>query len=131
MSSLVNDNINLADLNQVVINSSVSSLRRIDPVTKTSAFVVNDMYDTYICDGTNAITVTLPLVSLYSGRVLHFRNAVAVTNNLSASIANVFAIGTTTASANIMVGGAGAVGKSATLISNGTNWVIIRYISPA
>ena len=131
MSSLVNDNINLADLNQVVINSSVSSLRRIDPVTKTSAFVVNDMYDTYICDGTNAITVTLPLVSLYSGRVLHFRNAVAVTNTLSASIANVFAIGTTTASANIMIGGAGVVGKSATLISNGTNWVIIRYISPA
>jgi|LakMenE18May11ns_1017448.scaffolds.fasta_scaffold9959251_14 hypothetical protein len=126
---IVNDNVSLSELNQVVVNSSVSTFRRIDPVTKTGTFVVNDTFDTYIYNSASAVTVILPSAVLYSGRALHFRNTTSNAASLSSDASNVVPIAGGAATALIIA--LTGLGKSATLLSNGTNWVIIRSISPA
>jgi hypothetical protein len=126
---IVNDNVSLSELNQVVVNSSVSTFRRIDPVTKTGTFVVNDTFDTYIYNSTSAVTVTLPSAVLYSGRVLHFRNTNSNAASLSSDALNVVPIAGGSAAALIIA--LTGVGKSATLLSNGTNWLIIKSSTPA
>lgn len=135
MSSIVNDIVNYNDLavDSRPNNSSVYSLCRIDPVTKSSAFAVSDLYDSYVVNCATAVSVTLPSASLNSGKVLHFKS-VNTTAALSSAASDVLAIGTSLATpspqATIIASG-GNTGKTALLVSNGTNWVIVRSNTPA
>ena len=131
MSSIVNDVVNSADLavDSRPNNSSVYSLCRIDPVTKSAAFVASELYDVYIVNCTAAVTVTLPSASLNSGRVLSFKQVTSATGALS-SATDVLAIGTSTLQTTILASG-GNLGKNAVLVSNGTYWVIVRQNTPA
>ena len=132
MSSIVNDIVNYNDLavDSRPNNSSVYSLCRIDPVTKSSAFAVSDLYDSHVVNCATAVSVTLPSASLNSGKVLHFKS-VNTTTALSSAASDVLAIGTTTPAQAIIIASGGNTGKTATIVSNGTNWVIIRSNTPA
>ena len=128
MSSIVNDVVNSAELavDSRPNNSSVYSLCRIDPVTKTASFAVsNDLYDTFIVNGSAGVTVTLPSASLNSGRVLHFKNLAAQTLSASASV--VLPLTSTTPGTAII---SATANRSVTLVSDGVNWVSIRGNTP-
>ena len=133
MSSIVNDVVNYNDLavDSRPNNSSVYSLCRIDPVTKSAAFVASDLYDVYIVNCTAAVTVTLPSASLNSGRVLSFKVVTSTANALSSAASDVLAIGTTTPLQATIIASGGNVGKNAVLVSNGSAWVIVRANTPA
>jgi hypothetical protein len=78
--------------------------------------------DTFIIfNSASAISVTLPAAASYVGRVLNVKtiNIGAVTSATS----NVVALATATAAATIF--SANTAGKWTTLVSNGTNWVIM------
>ena len=129
MSSIVNDVVNYNDLavDSRPNNSSISSLCRIDPVTKTASFVVSsDLYDTIIVNGSAGVTVTLPSASLNSGRVLHFKNLAAQTLSASASVVVPF-VGGAAGTAIIPA----TANRSVTLLSDGTSWISIRGNTPA
>ena len=133
MSSIVNDVVNSADLavDSRPNNSSVYSLCRIDPVTKSAAFVASELYDVYIVNCTAAVTVTLPSASLNSGRVLSFKQVTSATGALSSALDVVLAIGTSTPLQTTILASGGNLGKNAVLVSNGTYWVIVRQNTPA
>jgi hypothetical protein len=90
------------------------------PVT-ASTFTVPETDTFVIFNSASAIAVTLPTASSYPGRVLNVKtiNTGAVTSASS----NVVALATTTAAATIF--SANTAGKWTTLVSNGTNWVIM------
>ena len=105
-------------LNKVDI---VGSLGRGAPITKTADFTLADTENWLINNKAgSSCTVTLPTASLWTGREVMIQNYKALTV-ISAS-ANVIPIVGGSASTAIL--GATA-GKRATLISNGTNWVIV------
>jgi hypothetical protein len=92
------------------------------PVTKTANFTVADT-ETWIINNKSgsSCTATLPSASANSGRVLHFINHQAQT--------------LVSASSNVVPQGGGAAGTAildatagnwATLVSDGTNWVIMQ-----
>jgi hypothetical protein len=95
------------------------------PVTKTADFTVAA---TDLCiinnKATAACTITLPTASSFSGRVLYFLNHqnFSVTSNAS----NVIPL--TGGAAGTVILDAIA-GDSATLVSDGTNWLTLQYIS--
>jgi len=92
------------------------------PVTKTSNFVVAVADEWIINDKAgSALVATLPDAAAFVGRTLFFKT--------------IQAFGVDSASANVvpLVGGAagtailgGTAGKWATLVSDGTNWVIMQ-----
>ena len=90
-------------------------------VTKTTSFTLADTEDWIICNGTGTITVTFPAASSWVGREVMFKNIAAFTV-VSAS-SNVVPINSATAGTAILPGTAGSW---ATLVSNGTNWVIMQ-----
>jgi len=92
------------------------------PVTKTADFSVS-VTDSWIINNKSgsSCTVTLPSASANVGRVLHFLNHQAQT--------------LVSASSNVVPQGGGAAGTAilaatsgdwATLVSDGTNWVIMQ-----
>jgi hypothetical protein len=95
------------------------------PVTKTADFTVAPT-ETWIINNKSGstCTVTLPSAATYSGRYLTFQNNQAQT--------------LVSASSNVVPQGGGAAGTAiltdvsgnwATLVSNGTNWVIMQAAS--
>lgn len=90
------------------------------PVTKTASFTLADTENWVICAGTASITVTLPAASAQSGRELTIKNIAAFTV-VSAS-SNIVPIGSATAGTAILPATAGTW---VTLVSNGTNWVVM------
>jgi hypothetical protein len=90
------------------------------PIT-SATYTVVDADNFVIFNSASAIAVTLPTAASYTGRVLNFKtiNTGAVTSVSS----NVVALATTTAATTIF--SANTAGKWTTLISNGTNWVIM------
>lgn len=101
--------------------ASVSSA----PVTATSNYTVAAT-DTWIINNKtgSSLTVTLPAAASYTGRELTIQNYQAQTV-ISAS-SNVVYIGGGAAGTAIL---AASVGDSATLVSDGTNWVMMQYAS--
>ena len=101
--------------------ASVSSA----PVTATSNYTVATT-DTWIINNKtgSSLTVTLPAAASYTGRELTIQNYQAQTV-ISAS-SNVVYIGGGAAGTSIL---AASVGDSATLVSDGTNWVMMQYAS--
>jgi hypothetical protein len=70
-----------------------------------------------------ACTATLPAPASFSGRVLHFQNYQAQT--LISASANVVPIGGGAAGTSILLA---STGDQATLVSNGTNWIMMQYV---
>ena len=94
------------------------------PVTKTADFAIaaTDLWLINNKSGSTC-TVTLPAASAYSGRLLHFQNY-QVQALVSAS-SNVVPIAGGAAGTSILVASSG---DQATLVSDGTNWLMTQYI---
>ena len=95
------------------------------PVTKTADFTVA-AGETWIINNKSGstCTVTLPSASTNTGRVLNFQNYQAQT--LVSASSNVVPLAGGAATTAILQAVAGA---NATLVSNGTNWVMTQYDS--
>jgi hypothetical protein len=92
------------------------------PITKTANFSVTNGETWYINNKTgSACTVTLPAASSYTGRELKFVNYQAQT--LISASSNVVPLGGGSAGTAIL---AASVGDWATLVSDGTNWIIMQ-----
>lgn len=96
------------------------SLGRGAPVTKTASFTLASTENWIICNGTGSITVTLPAASSWTGREVMIKTIAAQTV-VSASSNVVPLVGGAAGTAIL----AGVAGRWATLVSNGTNWVIM------
>jgi len=92
------------------------------PVTKTADFTVADN-ETWIINNKSGstCTATLPTASAWSGRTLTFKNM--QTQTLVSASSNVVPIDSTTAGTAILLA---VVGNWATMVSDGTNWVIMQ-----
>jgi hypothetical protein len=104
--------------NTNIFNGAVS---RGAPVTKTASFTLGSAENWIVCNGTGIITVTLPAASSWIGREVMLKTIAAFTV-VSAS-SNVVPINTASAGTAIL---AATAGKFATLVSNGTNWVVMN-----
>ena len=94
------------------------------PVTYTANFSVA-VTDNWIINNKSgsSCTATLPAAASYSGRVLHFQNYQAQT--LVSASSNVVPLAGGAASTSILLASSG---DSATLVSDGTNWLMTQYI---
>ena len=94
------------------------------PVTKTADFTVaaTELWLINNKSGSTC-TATLPAASSYSGRVLHFQNYQAQT--LVSASSNVVPLSGGAAGTSILLASSG---DSATLVSDGTNWLMTQYI---
>tara|TARA_R110000868_G_scaffold89184_2_gene248335 strand:+ start:210 stop:860 length:651 start_codon:yes stop_codon:yes gene_type:complete len=92
------------------------------PITKTADFTVADN-ETWLINNKSGstCTVTLPTASAWSGRYLTFKNMQAQT--LVSASSNVVPIDSTSAGTAILLA---VVGNWATMVSDGTNWVIMQ-----
>ena len=90
------------------------------PVTKTAAFTLADTENYVVCNGSGSIAVTFPTASANAGRVVTIKTIAAQTV-VSAS-SNVKPVDSNTAGTAIL---AGTAGKWATLVCDGTNWVVM------
>ena len=95
------------------------------PVTKTANFSVA-AGETWIINNKSgsSCTVTLPSASTNSGRVLHFQNY--QTQTLVSASSNVVPLAGGAAGTAILAAVAGA---NATLVSDGTSWIMTQYTS--
>jgi hypothetical protein len=92
------------------------------PVTKTADFTVANGEIWYINNKSGSTcTVTLPAASSWTGRTLTFKNMQAQT--LVSASSNVVPIDSTVAGTAILLA---VVGNWATMVSDGTNWVIMQ-----
>ena len=98
-----------------------AQIRRRAPVTKTAAFTVASEEHWIICNGTAAIAVTLPDAATNLGREIMLKTIAA------------FAVNSATSNVVPLAGGAAGTailpataGKWATLVSDGTNWIIMQ-----
>ena len=94
------------------------------PVTKTADFsvAVTDIWLINNKSGSTC-TATLPAASSYSGRVLHFQNY--QTQTLVSASSNVVPLAGGAAGTSILLASSG---DSATLVSDGTNWLMTQYV---
>jgi len=94
------------------------------PVTKTADFTVaaTDLWLINNKSGSTC-TATLPTASSYSGRILHFQNYQAQT--LVSASSNVVPLAGGAAGTSILLASSG---DSATLVSDGTNWLMTQYV---
>lgn len=107
-----------APVNRLDVNGSIG---RGAPVTKTSSFTLADTESWIICNGAGTITVTLPTASSWTGREVMIKTIAAQAVNSTSS--NVAPIGSATAGTAIL---AATSGSWATLVSDGTNWIIMQ-----
>jgi hypothetical protein len=92
------------------------------PITKTADFTVANGEIWYINNKSGSTcTVTLPAASSWTGRTLTFKNMQA--QALVSASSNVVPIDSTTAGTSILLA---VVGNWATMVSDGTNWVIMQ-----
>jgi hypothetical protein len=92
------------------------------PITKTADFTVANGEIWYINNKSGSTcTVTLPTASSWIGRTLTFKNMQAQT--LVSASSNVVPIDSTSAGTAILLA---VVGNWATMVSDGTNWVIMQ-----
>lgn len=105
-------------VNALQVNGSFG---RNAPATKTTSFTLAATENWLICNGTATITVTLPAASSWTGREVMIKNIAAFTV-VSAS-SNVVPLAGGAAGTAILAATAGAW---ATLVSDGTNWIIMQ-----
>jgi hypothetical protein len=107
-----------------VVTAAIAGLSSA-PATKTADFTVADN-ETWLINNKSGstCTATLPSASSYTGRVLHFQNYQAQT--LVSASSNVVPLAGGSATTAILQAVAGA---NATLVSDGTNWIMTQYDS--
>jgi hypothetical protein len=106
-------------------NKIAGSFGRGAPVTKTADFTLADTENWLINNKSGSTcVVTLPAASSWVGREVTIKNMQAQLVNSASS--NVVPIDSTTVGAAILLG---VVGNWATLVSDGTNWVIMQAAS--
>jgi hypothetical protein len=104
-----------------VANGGTGLAVRPTVATKTADFALADTEGWVINNKSGSTcTVTLPLASLWAGRAVTFKNLQAQT--LVSASSNVAPIGSATLGTAIL---AATVGAWATLVSDGTNWVVM------
>jgi hypothetical protein len=95
------------------------------PVTKTADFTLGANESWVINNKSGSTcTVTLPAASSYTGRQVTFKNMQA--QFLVSASVNVVPIDNTSAGTAILLG---VVGNWATIVSDGTNWIIMQAAS--
>jgi hypothetical protein len=101
---------------------TITGLRRAAPVTKTADFTLADAED-YIINNKagSACVVTLPAASGYTGRVVVMKTIQAQAINSASS--NVVPLAGGAAGTAIV---SGTAGNWAELVSDGTNWIIMK-----
>lgn len=94
------------------------------PVTKTADFTVA-AGETWLINNKSGstCTVTLPTPSTNTGRVLHFQNY--QTQTLVSASSNVVPLAGGAATTSILLASSG---DSATLVSDGSNWLMTQYV---
>lgn len=94
-------------------------------LTKTADYTITGT-DTWIINNkpSTALTLTFPAASSWTGRYITVKNMQALAVNSATS--NIVPIDSTTAGTAILLG---VVGNWATLVSDGTNWVIMQAAS--
>jgi hypothetical protein len=94
-------------------------------ITKTADYTITGT-DTWIINNkpSTALTLTFPAASSWTGRYITVKNMQAFAVNSASS--NIVPIDSTTAGTAILLG---VVGNWATLVSDGTNWVIMQAAS--
>jgi hypothetical protein len=94
-------------------------------LTKTADYTITNT-DTWIINNkaSTALTLTFPAASLWTGRSITVKNMQALAVNSASS--NIVPIDSTSAGTAILLG---VVGNWATLVSDGTNWVIMQAAS--
>ena len=97
------------------------SIGRGAPVTKTGDFTLAITENWIICNGTATITATLPTASAWTGREIMLKTIAAFTV-ISAS-SDVVPLAGGAAGTAIL---AATAGRFATLVSDGTNWIIMQ-----
>ena len=102
------------------INAAIASLSSV-PVTETADFTVGTSAWYINNKSGSTCTVTLPTASSWPGRYLTFKNMQAQT--LVSASSNVVPIDSTSAGTAILLA---VVGNWATMVSDGTNWVIMQ-----
>jgi len=109
---------------RALVAADITGLTFSAPVTKTADFSVAAT-DVWLINNKSGstCTVTLPTASAYTGRILHFQNY-QVQALVSAS-SNVVPIAGGAAGTSILVASSG---DQATLVSDGTNWLMTQYI---
>jgi hypothetical protein len=104
-----------------VANGGTGLAVRPTVATKTNDFTLADTEGWVINNKSGSTcTVTLPAASLWAGRVVNFKNLQAQT--LVSASSNVAPIGSATLGTAILPA---TVGAWATLVSDGTNWVVM------
>ena len=108
--------------NKTLTAPNTSGLRRAAPVTKTADFTLGDAED-YIINNKagSACVVTLPAASSYTGRVVVMKTIQAQAINSASS--NVVPLAGGAAGTAIV---SGTAGNWAELVSDGTNWIIMK-----
>ncbi len=116
------DGLSLAPVIDISSFSNSSLTPSSAPVIKTSDFTLSSL-ETWVINNKAASTciVTLPAASTVTGRVVTFKNVQAFT--LVSNASNVVPIDSTSAGTSILLG---VVGNWATIVSDGTNWVIMQ-----
>lgn len=99
----------------------VGSFSRGAPVTKTGNFTLADTENWVICNGSATLAVTLPAASGQVGREITIKTIAAFT--VTSATANVVPLAGGAAATAILPATAGAW---ATLVSDGTNWIIMQ-----
>ena len=90
------------------------------PVTKTSNFTLGVAENWIICNSGSIITVTLPAASSWTGREVSFKT---ISSGLISASSDVVPLVGGAAGTTILVA---LAGRHATLVSDGTNWVIMN-----
>jgi hypothetical protein len=108
---------------RALVAADITGLTYSAPVTKTADFsvAVTDLWLINNKSGSTC-TVTLPTASAYSGRILHFQNYQS--QALVSASSNVVPISGGAAGTSILVASSG---DQATLVSDGTNWLMTQY----
>jgi hypothetical protein len=108
---------------RALVAADITGLTYSAPVTKTADFSVaaSDLWLINNKSGSTC-TVTLPTASAYSGRILHFQNYQS--QALVSASSNVVPISGGAAGTSILVASSG---DQATLVSDGTNWLMTQY----
>ena len=107
-------------ISSVGFTSLTGSFGRGAPVTKTGNFTLADTENWIVCNGAGTITVTFPAASSWAGREVMIKTIAAQTV-VSAS-ANVVPLTGGAAGTAIL---AAVAGRWATLVSDGTNWIVM------
>lgn len=101
-------------------NFTLNTVKSTAPVTKTGSFTLAATENFVVCNGSGSITVTFPTASANAGRVVTIKTIAAQTV-VSAS-SNVKPVDSATAGTAIL---AATAGKWATLVCDGTDWVVM------